>query len=72
MAAAFRVVIPARHASARLPGKPLADIGGHPEKTVPVRAMSQEPTPAGIVHGAVRGLAVSPLIRRPYFNALFT
>jgi 3-deoxy-manno-octulosonate cytidylyltransferase (CMP-KDO synthetase) len=26
----FRVVIPARHASARLPGKPLADIGGKP------------------------------------------
>jgi 3-deoxy-manno-octulosonate cytidylyltransferase (CMP-KDO synthetase) len=27
---AFRVVIPARHASTRLPGKPLADIGGRP------------------------------------------
>ncbi|MDR0633973.1 MAG: 3-deoxy-manno-octulosonate cytidylyltransferase [Azoarcus sp.] len=27
---AFRVVIPARYASARLPGKPLADIGGRP------------------------------------------
>jgi 3-deoxy-manno-octulosonate cytidylyltransferase (CMP-KDO synthetase) len=26
----FRVVIPARHASSRLPGKPLADIGGRP------------------------------------------
>jgi 3-deoxy-manno-octulosonate cytidylyltransferase (CMP-KDO synthetase) len=26
----FRVVIPARHASTRLPGKPLADIGGKP------------------------------------------
>ncbi|MCL2161039.1 MAG: 3-deoxy-manno-octulosonate cytidylyltransferase [Betaproteobacteria bacterium] len=26
----FRVVIPARHASTRLPGKPLADIGGRP------------------------------------------
>jgi len=26
----FRVVIPARYASSRLPGKPLADIGGHP------------------------------------------
>ncbi len=26
----FRVVIPARHASSRLPGKPLADIGGKP------------------------------------------
>ncbi|MDR2031772.1 MAG: 3-deoxy-manno-octulosonate cytidylyltransferase, partial [Azoarcus sp.] len=29
-APAFRVVIPARHASTRLPGKPLADIGGRP------------------------------------------
>ena len=28
--AAFQVVIPARYASARLPGKPLADIGGKP------------------------------------------
>ena len=28
--APFRVVIPARHASTRLPGKPLADIGGRP------------------------------------------
>jgi len=28
--AAFHVVIPARHASTRLPGKPLADIGGKP------------------------------------------
>ncbi|MDR2092993.1 MAG: 3-deoxy-manno-octulosonate cytidylyltransferase [Azoarcus sp.] len=27
---AFRVVIPARHASTRLPGKPLVDIGGRP------------------------------------------
>ncbi len=26
----FRVVIPARHAASRLPGKPLADIGGKP------------------------------------------
>ncbi len=26
----FRVVIPARYASSRLPGKPLADIGGRP------------------------------------------
>ncbi|HZF15655.1 MAG TPA: 3-deoxy-manno-octulosonate cytidylyltransferase [Steroidobacteraceae bacterium] len=26
----FRVLIPARHASARLPGKPLIDIGGRP------------------------------------------
>src|SRR3569832_2347098 len=26
----FRVVIPARSASSRLPGKPLADIGGRP------------------------------------------
>ena len=26
----FRVVIPARFASSRLPGKPLADIGGKP------------------------------------------
>lgn len=30
MAAAFRIVIPARFASSRLPGKPLADIAGKP------------------------------------------
>lgn len=28
--ARFKVVVPARHASTRLPGKPLADIGGRP------------------------------------------
>ena len=28
--AAFRIVIPARYASTRLPGKPLADLGGKP------------------------------------------
>ena len=27
---AFTVIIPARYSSSRLPGKPLADIGGHP------------------------------------------
>lgn len=30
MKTAFRVVVPARHASTRLPGKPLADIAGKP------------------------------------------
>lgn len=30
MVAAFKVVIPARYASQRLPGKPLSDIGGKP------------------------------------------
>jgi len=30
MKSAFRVVVPARHASSRLPGKPLADIAGKP------------------------------------------
>lgn len=30
MSSCFRVVVPARHASTRLPGKPLADIGGKP------------------------------------------
>ena len=30
MSTAFRIVIPARYASTRLPGKPLADIGGLP------------------------------------------
>ncbi|PKO82424.1 MAG: 3-deoxy-manno-octulosonate cytidylyltransferase [Betaproteobacteria bacterium HGW-Betaproteobacteria-13] len=30
MRTAFRVVVPARHASTRLPGKPLADIAGKP------------------------------------------
>ena len=30
MGLGFKVVIPARYASTRLPGKPLADIGGKP------------------------------------------
>lgn len=45
-----------------------ADIGDYSEKAVPVRTVPQEPPPAGIIHGAVRGPAVSPLIRRPYLK----
>ena len=30
MTARFTVIVPARHASTRLPGKPLADIAGKP------------------------------------------
>jgi 3-deoxy-manno-octulosonate cytidylyltransferase (CMP-KDO synthetase) len=36
----FRVVIPARYASTRLPGKPLADIGGKPMVVRVVEAVS--------------------------------
>jgi len=40
----FRVVIPARYASSRLPGKPLADIGGRPMVLrVLERALQQGP-----------------------------
>ena len=31
----FRIVIPARHASSRLPGKPLLDIAGRPVEAIP-------------------------------------
>ena len=43
----FHVVIPARYASSRLPGKPLADIGGRPmvlrvlERALAKRAQSR-------------------------------
>ncbi len=38
----FRVVIPARYASTRLPGKPLADIGGKPMVVRVVEARCKE------------------------------
>lgn len=41
----FTVVIPARYQSTRLPGKPLADIGGKPMiQWVYEQAMQAEPT----------------------------
>jgi 3-deoxy-manno-octulosonate cytidylyltransferase (CMP-KDO synthetase) len=44
---AFRVVIPARYASTRLPGKPLADIAGKP-MVVRVAEAAQRANPDGI------------------------
>jgi hypothetical protein len=47
------------------------DIVNHPEKSVPVGAVPQKPSPAGIVYPGVRGFAMSPLIRGPYLKTLF-
>ncbi|OHC68786.1 MAG: 3-deoxy-manno-octulosonate cytidylyltransferase [Rhodocyclales bacterium GWA2_65_20] len=44
---AFRIVIPARYASTRLPGKPLADIAGKP-MVVRVVEAAQQAAPDGI------------------------
>jgi 3-deoxy-manno-octulosonate cytidylyltransferase (CMP-KDO synthetase) len=56
----FHVVIPARHASTRLPGKPLADIGGKP-MVVRVAEQAAKCGPAEIIiatdHAEVKAVA---------------
>jgi hypothetical protein len=51
--------------------KNTVQIGDNPEKTVPAGAVPQEPPFGGAVYRNIGGPAVPPLIRGPYFNALF-
>jgi hypothetical protein len=39
--------------------------------SLPVPAVAQKAAPAALVHRRVRGFAVAPLIRRPYFKPRF-
>lgn len=69
-ATAFRVVIPARYASTRLPGKPLADIAGQP-MIVRVAAAARRARPAG-VWVATDDPRIAAAVRQHGFDAVMT
>ncbi len=66
----FHVVIPARHASTRLPGKPLADIAGKP-MVVRVAERAAASGASG-VHVATDDARIYDAVRGAGFNALMT
>lgn len=67
---AFHVVIPARHASTRLPGKPLADLAGKP---MLVRVLERAAASgAGEVWAAVDHAEVFAAVQAHGFQALMT
>jgi 3-deoxy-manno-octulosonate cytidylyltransferase (CMP-KDO synthetase) len=66
----FTVVIPARYASSRFPGKPLADIGGRP---MVVRVCEQAAkSGAAAVHVATDDERIADAVRRHGHSALMT
>ncbi|MDP1981341.1 MAG: 3-deoxy-manno-octulosonate cytidylyltransferase [Sulfuritalea sp.] len=67
---AFRVVIPARYASTRLPGKPLADIAGQP-MIVRVAAAARRAGAVG-VWVATDDERIAAAVRRYGFDAVMT
>jgi 3-deoxy-manno-octulosonate cytidylyltransferase (CMP-KDO synthetase) len=67
---AFRVVIPARYASTRLPGKPLADIAGQP-MIVRVAAAARRAGAVG-VWVATDDERIAAAVRRHGFDAVMT
>ena len=69
-ATVFRVVIPARYGSTRLPGKPLADIAGKP-MIVRVAAAASRARPDG-VWVATDDQRIASAVRRHGFNAVMT
>jgi 3-deoxy-manno-octulosonate cytidylyltransferase (CMP-KDO synthetase) len=66
----FRVVIPARYASTRLPGKPLADIAGQP-MIVRVAAAAKRAQPEG-VWVATDDERIAAVVRQHGFDAVMT
>lgn len=66
----FRIVIPARHASTRLPGKPLADINGKP-MVVRVAEAAQRAHASG-VWIATDHADILAAVERQGFNAVMT
>jgi len=66
----FRVVIPARYASSRLPGKPLADIGGRPMVLRVLERAMQAGAEAGVV--ATDDVRVQQAVEAAGHQALMT
>jgi 3-deoxy-manno-octulosonate cytidylyltransferase (CMP-KDO synthetase) len=66
----FIVVIPARYASTRFPGKPLADIAGHP---MVVRVCERAAkSGAAAVHVATDDARIAEAVRRHGYSAVMT
>jgi 3-deoxy-manno-octulosonate cytidylyltransferase (CMP-KDO synthetase) len=66
----FRVIIPARHASTRFPGKPLAELGGKP---MVVRVCERAAkSGAAAVHVATDDRRIAQAVERAGFPALMT
>src|SRR5688572_26081178 len=66
----FHVVIPARYASTRFPGKPLADLGGRP-MVVRVCERAAKSGAAG-VHVATDDERIAAVVRAAGYSALMT
>ena len=66
----FRVVIPARYASSRFPGKPLADIGGRPMVVRVCERAAQ--SGASAVHVATDDERIAAAVRAAGYSALRT
>ena len=69
MSAQFRVIIPARYASSRFPGKPLADLGGRP---MVVRVCERAAASGAEVHVATDDERIAAAVRAAGFSALRT
>ncbi len=68
--APFKVVIPARHASTRLPGKPLADLGGKPMVVRVAERAAQ--SGAAEIWVATDHVEVARAVEAAGFNAIMT
>jgi 3-deoxy-manno-octulosonate cytidylyltransferase (CMP-KDO synthetase) len=69
VSAQFRVIIPARYASSRFPGKPLADLGGRP---MVVRVCERAAASGADVHVATDDERIAAAVRAAGFSALRT
>ena len=69
MSAQFRVIIPARYASSRFPGKPLADLGGRP---MVVRVCERAAASGAQVHVATDDDRIAAAVRAAGYSALRT
>ena len=69
MSAQFRVIIPARYASSRFPGKPLADLGGRP---MVVRVCEQAAASGAQVHVATDDERIAAAVRAAGYSPLRT
>src|SRR5712691_11098851 len=70
MKRAFHVIIPARYASSRFPGKPLADLGGKPMVVRVCERAAQ--SGAAAVHVATDDERIARAVRKHGHSALMT
>jgi len=68
-AAKFIVIVPARYASSRFPGKALADIGGRP---MVVRVCEQAKKSGAAVHVATDDKRIARVVRQAGYSAIMT